>query len=118
MGITTRLAREDPITLQTVQSGVQEHGVSRWTGKQAVKAVLRIATDCRKRGQFGRAGAALLVGTTMFGTSFVTTAERTGILLCNAAGSERFRQFLAHFAIEAGAAVSEDWRFLTPLRVL
>ena len=98
--------------MESVQSRIQEHKLSGWTEKQAVKTLLRIATDYRKRGQLGRVRAALLLGTTLFGTSFTTKAERTGVLLCDETRPDKVRRFLIHFAIEAGAAISEDWRFL------
>ncbi len=110
--IASILAREDPITIQSVQSKLREYRLSGWTEKQSVKAVLRIATHYRKHGQLGRFRVALLTGTTMFGSSFVTKAERTGLLLSDETGLESFRRFLTHFAVETGVSVSGDWRFL------
>jgi hypothetical protein len=110
--ITTGLARENPITLQSVQSKLPSRTLGSPTEKQLLKAALRVTTDYSKRGQFGRVRAALLLGTTMLGISFITRIERTGVLLCDEASSVKFHQFLAQLSIEAGASDSDDWRFL------
>src|SRR5579885_2259078 len=91
--ITTDLARENPITLESVQSKLHLHRLG-GKEKQLLKTTLRVTTDYRKRGQFGRVRAAMLLGTTMFGTSFITKAERAGVLLCDEARSAKFHQLL------------------------
>jgi hypothetical protein len=59
-GITATLAREDPITHQSVQSKLQEQSLGGLTEKQVLKAILTLTTDYRRHGQLGRVRATLL----------------------------------------------------------
>ncbi len=109
--VATSLARENPITLQSVQSKLRSEVSGGPTERQLLKAMLRVTTDFRRRGQFGRFRAALLLGTTLLGASFVTAAERTGVLLCDDS-SPRSHHLLTQLSVEAGAPDNGGWRFL------
>lgn len=111
VGVTTTLAREDPILRTTVKRSFRG-SVTGWTEKQVSKAILKLLTTYHARGQFGRLRSALLLGTTAFGLGFVTKAERTGVMLADSAASSSFRRFLTHLIEEVELSDDAAWKFL------
>ena len=79
--IVRSLARENPLTPEDIAKREDVHGLSTWSRKHVLRAIVQATKDLRARGQLGKLRAALLIGTTLLGDSFLTSAQRAGTLL-------------------------------------
>lgn len=75
-----RIARTIPNTLQNIKPALELFSSENWTDKQLTRAILRIASSYRTRGQYGRLGTAVLFGSALLGQNFITRAETVGAI--------------------------------------
>src|SRR2546427_3141766 len=110
--IVRSLARENPLTPEDIAKREDVHGLSTWSRKHVLRAIVQATKDLRARGQLGKLRAALLIGTTLLGDSFLTSAQRAGTLLGDVARKESFGRFLDELTAETAAVSSPEWKLL------
>jgi hypothetical protein len=111
--LMSRLARQDPLTPNYIREQMHENGFLAWSTTALMKQLLESSRDHRKKNQLGRLRAALLTGTTVLGPSFITRAERQGLLLTDDMPLSSFGQFLDNLYAEINLINDPSWTELT-----
>jgi hypothetical protein len=111
--LMSRLARHEPLNPNYIREQMDRSGFLSWSTASLTKLVLECSRDHRDRGQLGRLRAALLAGTTILGRSFITKAERQGLLLTDDMAVSSFGRFLADLSAEVKLTDDLHWMELS-----
>src|SRR5579864_743163 len=107
--LMSRLARHEPLNPNYIREQTEGSEFLSWSTARLMKLLLEGTRNYRNRGQLGRLRAALLTGTTILGRSFITRAERQGLLLTNDMPLSSFRQFLTDLSAEVKLTDDLHW---------
>jgi hypothetical protein len=108
------LARANPLTPELISNSRHDLGLEAWNERRVAKAILRLASSFRTRGNFGKLRAAVLAGITWYGEEFLRDTERAGVLLADRAGDQgaEFARFLGDLKDETEGIDEVAWRKL------
>jgi hypothetical protein len=111
--LSSSLASNNPLTSTAVDERLRLIDLSGRTEKQLLKGVLRVTLNYRNRGQLGRLRAAILLGTTICGSIFITEIERSQVFLGPETLSKKFASFLSSLRSETIESANRNWHSLT-----
>lgn len=111
--LMSRLARQEPLSPNYIREQMESSGFLVGNTASLMKLVLEHSKNYRNRGQLGRLRAALLSGTTILGSAFITKAERGGLLLTDDMPRSFFGQFLRDLAAEVKLTDHPHWVHLS-----
>lgn len=103
------LARVNPLTPNAILLDPDVRAISGHRQKRTTKELLKCCKNLRLRRQFGKLRAAILVGLTLHGSSFVRNLERAGILLTTEHDNGDFGMFLAKLKAETDGIAEPGW---------
>lgn len=109
----SKLARHEPLTPDSIREQMETSGFLGLNAASLMKVILEHSRDYRNRGQMGRLRAALLTGTTIIGSTFITKAERQGLLLTDDMPVSAFGQFLIDLHAEVKLTNDSHWMELS-----
>jgi len=120
-GFIGTLAEETLLTPDSIRSQATTVGLSSWGERLLTKTIVSLAKDLRLRGQLGRLRAAVLLGASLAGDRFVTTLERTGVLLAEVTMSRSlavsWRSFMQMLQkLPTGTSYRNGCRVTKPMR--